>query len=121
MLLFRVELNPSPAVQFDDCTVHPCADKSFATQSLNDIAEFAFLVTHDGCKNHDSGARWQSLHFVHDVRGGLADDRHAGFRAIGLADVRVKQAQVIKNLGGGGDNRAWAGARTSLLDGDSRR
>ncbi len=48
------------------------------------------------------------------------DDGHAGFRAIGLADVRVEQAQVIVNLRGGGDDGARAGAGAALLDGDGR-
>ena len=49
------------------------------------------------------------------------DDRHAGFRAMRLADVRVEQAQVIVNLGRGRDDRARIGAGTALLDGDGRR
>ena len=38
-----------------------------------------------------------------------------------LADVRVKQAQVIVNLRRGGDDRARAAAGTALFDGDGRR
>ena len=49
------------------------------------------------------------------------DDRHAGVRAMRLADVRVKQAQVIVNFRGGGDDGARAAAGTALLDGDGRR
>ena len=38
-----------------------------------------------------------------------------------FADVRVKQAEVIVNLGGGGDDGARAGAGAALFDGDGRR
>ena len=38
-----------------------------------------------------------------------------------LADVRVEQAEVIVNLGGGGDDGARAAAGTALFDGDGRR
>ena len=40
---------------------------------------------------------------------------------MGLADVGKKQAQVIVNLGRGGDDGARIGARPALLDGDGRR
>ena len=45
----------------------------------------------------------------------------AAVQAVGAAHARVQQAQVVVDLGGGGDGRARIAGRVLLPDGDGRR
>ena len=107
--------------ELDQFAIHAGADEAFAPEAFDDVAELAFLPAHDRREQHDARLGRQREDFVHDVAGGLGDDGHAGVRAMRFADVRVEQAEVIVNLGGGGDDGARAGAGTALFDGDGRR
>ena len=115
---FGVQFDADAVRQFDQLAVHAGADEAFPGQPLDHVAELALLVADDRGQQHDARARRQGEDSIHNVAGGLADDGHAGLRAIGLADVGVEQAQVVVNLGGGGDDGAGAGAGAALLDGD---
>ena len=102
--------------QFHDFTVHAHTHEAVAGEALKHVAELAFLPAHDGREQHDFGFRRQREDFIHDVAGALRGDGNAGFRAMRLADMRVKQAQVIINLRGRGDDRTRAAAGASLLN-----
>src|ERR1035437_10045863 len=118
--LLRVQFYADAAGQLDQLTVHAGADEALAGQPLDHVAELALLVADNRSEQHDPRPRRQREDFVHNVAGSLAHDGHAGFRAVGLADVRVEQAQVVVNLRRGGDDRARAGAGAALLDGNCR-
>ena len=47
-------------------------------------------------------------------------DLAAALRAVGHADARVEQAQVVVDLGDGADGRARVAAGAALVDGDGR-
>ena len=58
---------------------------------------------------------------VDDLLHGLRLDALAAVRAVGHADAREEQAQVVGDLGDGADGRARALGERALLDGDRRR
>ena len=116
-----VELDARVGGQFDEFTVHAGADEALAGEPFNHVAEFSFLSADDRREQHHPSLGRQREDFVHDVAGSLRDDWHTGVRAMRFADVRVKQAEIIVNLGGGGDDGARAGAGAALFDGDGRR
>ena len=92
-----------------------------ARESLDDIAEFAFLTANNGGEQHDTGSRRQGENLVNDIAGGLGNDGDAGFGTVGLADMGIEQAEIIVNFGGGRDDRARAGAGAALLDSNGWR
>src|SRR5205823_6626070 len=90
----------------------------FAGQPLDDIAKFPLLAADDRCEQHDARFWRQREDFIDDVTGGLGNDRNAGFGTMGLADIGEEEPQVVVNLSGRGDDRAWVAARTALLNRD---
>ena len=115
-----IELDADPAGQLDQLPVHAGADKAFAGQALDHVAELALLAADHRGQEHHARAWRQGKNLVHDVAGGLAHDGNAGFRAIRLSDMRIEQAEVVVNLRGGSDDGPRAGAGAALLDGDRR-
>ena len=107
--------------QLDHLAIHAGAHKAFTGKTLKDIAELALLAADHRREQHHLGLGRQRQNLVHNVARGLGRNGHAGLGAMRLADVRVQQAQVIVNLGGGGDDRTRAAARAALLDGNGRR
>ena len=62
----------------------------------------------------------QRLDRIDDLLRALRDDFLAADRAVGHADARVEQAQVVVNLGDGADGRARVVADALLVDRDRR-
>ncbi len=120
MALFGVELDAGVAAEFDELGVHACADKAFAGEALDDVAELALLGGDDGGQEHDAGLGGESEDLVNDVAGGLVGDGLAADGAVGLADMGEKEAEIVVNLGGGGDDGARVCAGDALFDGDGR-
>jgi hypothetical protein len=120
VLFFRVQFDAHAVSQFHQFAVHAGADEAFTGEAFDHVTKFAFLPPDDGREQHDARPRRQGEDFVHNVGGGLAHDGDTGLRAVGLADVRIKESQVIVNLRCGGDDGAGAGAGAALLDGNGR-
>ena len=59
-------------------------------------------------------------HLVDDLLQGLALDRLAAVGAVRMADARVKQAQVVVDLGDRADRGARVARGGLLVDGDGR-
>src|SRR5690606_8603976 len=91
---------------------------------LADVLDHAlvppFAVLDDGRENLDAGAIGPALDVFHDLLGRLRLDALTADRAVGDADARVEQAQVVVNLRHGADGRARVVADTFLVDGDRR-
>ena len=117
----RIELDADVAAQLDQFPIDAGAHEAFAGQPLDDVAEFAFLFPHDRRQQHHAGLGRQGEDAVHDVAGGLGDDGLAGLGAMRLPDMGVEQAEIIEDLGGGGDDGPRVGAGAALLDGDRGR
>src|SRR5207245_547937 len=94
-----LELDPDAIRQFDQFAIDARAHKTYAREPFHHVTKLTFLLANDWREEHDSCAWRQGQDRVHDVAGSLRHDRHAGVRAIRLADVRIKEAQVIVNLG----------------------
>src|SRR5438874_6504356 len=118
MLLFGIEFDADVAGQFQKFAIDTRAHEAFAGQPLDHVTKFALLAVDDRCEQHDARFWRQREDFIDDVTGGLGNDRNAGFGTMRLADIGEEEPQVIVNLSGRGDDRAWVAARAALLNGD---
>jgi hypothetical protein len=82
---------------------------------------FPFLAPNQRRHDHESRSLGHRQHGIDDLRGGLAGDRAAAFPAIGFAGPCEQDAEVVVNLGGGGDGRSGVAGGGTLLDGDGGR
>ena len=106
--------------QFDDFGVHPQADKPLAAGFFNHIAKFAALAGDKWRKDEEFRAFGPAKDGIRDSLRRLAGDALACLRIVGNADRRVEQAEIVVDLGGGGDGRTGIGRRDALLNRDSR-
>ncbi|OPZ67560.1 MAG: hypothetical protein BWY83_02580 [bacterium ADurb.Bin478] len=120
-VVFFVFIELDLLVQLQEFTVHADAYIAVAPCSVKELAVFALAATHDGRQDLDAALLRQRHHLVDNLLNGLAFDLFAAAVAIGNADARVKQTQVIIDLG----HRAYGGtgiaAGGALFDGDGRR
>ena len=94
------------------------AGEAVLDQLLHFFFELAFAATNDGRHDHDAVVGCKRHDTLYDLLRRLAGDGLAAIRAMGNADRRVEQAQVIVDLGDGADGGARAAAGGFLLDGN---
>ncbi len=92
------------------------AGETVLDKLLHFFFEFAFAAPHDGRHDHDAIIGRKRHDALHDLLGRLAADGLAAIRAMGHADRRVEQAQVIVDLGNGADSGTRTAAGGFLLD-----
>ena len=106
------------AVEFDDLAVQPHAHEAFALHFFEYVAELARLPPDDRREQDQPGIRLQGEDLVDDGLGRLAAQGAAGGGIVRLADAGVEQAQVVVDLGGGGDGRARVAGPGALFERD---
>ena len=106
--------------QLDDFPVHSQADKPLAAGFFNNISKLAALAGDKRRKDEEFRALGPPKDGVCDSLRRLAGDALAGFRIMGNADRCVEQAEIVVDLGGGGDGRTGIGRRDALLNRDGR-
>ena len=94
------------------------ADESLAGELFEILLVFAFSAAHDGREDHDALALRDGEDLLQDLLAALARDLDAASGAMGDADGRIEDAQVIVNFGDCADRRARAAVGGFLLDGD---
>ena len=94
------------------------AGETVLDKLLHFFFEFAFAAASDGRHDHYAIVGRERHDALHDLLGRLARNRLAAIRAMGHADRRVEQAQVIVDLGDGADGGARTAAGGFLFDGD---
>ena len=97
------------------------AREALLAQVLEMLAELALAPADDRGEDHEPGALGQLDHLVDDLLGRLRRDRPAAVVAVGLADPRPQQAQVVVDLGDRADRRARVARGGLLVDRDRRR
>ena len=80
------------------------------------LLELALAAPHDGRQHVDPGVLRVRQDLRHDLVRRLRRDGEAALRAVGHADVREQQPQVVVDLGDGADRRARVRAGRLLLD-----
>ena len=116
-----VELEARVGLEFRQLTVDSRPHEPLAGQLLHHVAELTLLLLDHRREQHHPRVLRQREQLLDDVSRAQARNRLAALRAVRLADVGEQQAQIIVNLGGGGDGRTRVAAGGTLLDGDRRR
>ena len=98
--------------------VHRHAREALGPHLLEHVAVLALAVPHQGGQNQEPRALGQRQHLVGDLLHALPGDGPAAHRAVGLADARVEQPQVVVDLGDGRHRRARVAAGGLLVDRD---
>ena len=105
-------------VKRNDLAIDPGADEAIPLHGLEDFAVLALAPLDVGSEEHESLPFGKGLELVADRLGALPLNGLAASRAMGNAHMRIEQAQIIVDLGGGGHRGARVAARRTLLDGD---
>ena len=108
-------------IEVDDLAIEPHAHESLRPQIVEHVHLGTLPLGNDGRQDHDPRVVRQCQDRIHHLRHGLRSQRHAVGRAVGLADPREQQPQVVVDLGDGADGRARIVAGRLLLDGDRGR
>ena len=95
--------------------------EALGAQLLELLAVLALAPAHDRGHHHEAGPVGQLHHLVDDLLGRLAGDRAAADVAVGMADPRPQQPQVVVDLGDRADRRARVARGRLLVDRDRRR
>ena len=106
--------------EVDHGPVDACAHEAFAAEALELELELAFACPRDGRHDRELRAFGEGRDAVDDLLDGLRLDPLSAVRAVGDADTRIKEAQVVGDLGDGADRRARGLGEGALLDGDGR-
>ena len=104
--------------QVDDRAVDARAHEALAPQPLELELELALAGARDGREHREARALGQREHAVDDLLDRLRLDALAAARAVGDADARVEEAQVVGDLGDRADGGARRLRERALLDGD---
>ena len=90
-------------------------------QLLKILLELTLAILHDWRENVQARARLQRHDLVHHLVDRLLMDLFAAFWAVRHADARVKQTQIIVDLGDSADGGTRIAAGGFLIDRDRRR
>ena len=97
------------------------AGEALGAQLLELLAVLALAPADDRREHHEPRALRQLHHLVDDLLGRLPADRPAADMAVGMADPRPQQPQVVVDLGHRADRRARVARGRLLIDRDRRR
>jgi hypothetical protein len=100
---------------------HAKADKALRLHFLEQLDVFALAVRHRRRQDHQLGVFRQCERSVDHLRDALCLKRNFVVRAIGCADPREQQTQVVVNLRDGADRGARIVRRGLLFDRNGRR
>ena len=106
--------------QFAELTVDARAHETLLLHVLQELGVLALAAPHHRREQHDLRALGQGGDGVDDLIHGLALNLPPALGAVGHADARVHQAQVIVDLGDGAHGGARVAAGGLLVDGDGR-
>jgi hypothetical protein len=112
---------PRRVVQLVHLAVHAHAREALSAQLVEQLGLLPLPARDHRREDHEPGVRRQREHVVHHLCHGLRLQRDAVLRAVGRANARVEQAQVVVDLGHRAHRGARVVARRLLLDGDRRR
>ncbi len=101
--------------------VHPHPHEPFPGDFLQELLVLAFATPHDGREHLQARAFAQRRHLVDDLLHRLLRDGLAAVGAVGFADARVQQPQVVVHFRHGAHRRARIAAGRLLVDGDRGR
>ncbi|MEY3460049.1 MAG: hypothetical protein RL215_3206, partial [Planctomycetota bacterium] len=105
----------------NDLSIDACAEEAFFLEVFEEVAEFAFLVLHEGCEDLEASSCGLCEEAVDDLVGGLGLNGFSGDVAVTLSDTREEDAEVVVDFGDGADGTAGIAAGGFLLDGDGGR
>jgi hypothetical protein len=108
-------------VEEPDLPVDLGAREALGPQLLELLAVLTLAAAHDRREHHEPRALGRGHDLVDDLLGRLGRDRAAAVVAVGLADPRPQQAQVVVDLRDRADRRARVARRRLLVDRDRRR
>ena len=119
MLVLLVELDV--LLEQPDLAVDLGPGEALAAELLEQVLVLALAPAHDGRLDHEPGPVRQLQDLVDDLLGRLAGDRAAAHVAVGSADPRPQQAQVVVDLRDRADGRPRVARGRLLVDRDGRR
>ena len=119
VLVLLVELDV--LVEAAQLAVDHGAGVALCPHLLEQVPVLALATAHDRRQHHEPRALIQRHHPVGDLLERLALDRLAAVVAVGLADPRPEQPQVVVDLGDRADGRPRVARRRLLVDRDRRR
>ncbi len=107
--------------QADHLAVHAGADEATLQHVLKEVLVLPLLSADHRRQYQEAGSLRQGEDAGDDLLARLGGDGPAALGAVPLADARIKDAQVIGDLGDGADGRARVTAGRLLLDADRWR
>jgi len=93
------------------------ADEALAFDAGEHVAKLALASTDERRQQHELRAVAQPKDLLDNLAGGLRGDRPSAAVAVGLADIREEQPQVLINSRSCGDGRARVCCGEPLFDG----
>ena len=117
----EVAVQADPFPQVHDLAVHPGPAVTLPGQVAEQLLVFPLAAPDHGGQHLEAGAFLEAGDLVDDLLGGLAGHFPAAFRAVGLSDPGVEQAQVVVDLRDGAHRGSGVAAGGLLVDGDGRR
>ncbi len=119
VLVLLVELDRIVELAHLAVDLHP--REALAAQLLEQLPVLALAAAHDRREHHEPRALVQRHDVVDDLLRRLPLDRPPADVAVGPADPRPEQAQVVVDLGHRPDGRPRVARGRLLVDGDRRR
>ena len=108
-------------VQPPDLVVDPDAAVALQPELLEELLELALAAPDHRRHHHEPRPLVEGHDPVGDLLDRLPLDRLPALGAVGLADPRPEQAQIVVDLGDGADRRARVARGRLLVDRDRRR
>ncbi len=102
-------------------TVHPDSGVAVSLNSSEDTFMFSLSSSNYRSQYRQPGADFVSRNPIHNAVHRLAGDLPAANRAVRNSDSRIKQSQIVINLGNGSHRRTWVLVGGFLVNGNSRR
>ena len=100
--------------------IHAHAGKALVADVLDDVLLLALALAHHRRQHHEARALVERQHPVGDLLHALPGDLHPALGAVRNTDARVEHAQVVVDLGDGGNRRPRVAAGGLLVDRDGR-
>jgi hypothetical protein len=118
MILVPVELGRLRQVVVLAVGTNP--HEAVLSRLLHQLAELALPPTNQRGEHLHPSALGKHQELVHDLRGGLPQNRLTAVRAVRDARPRPQEAKVVVDLRDGPHGGSWVPAHRLLLDGDGR-